>query len=178
MLSTVAFALAACQPDSCRIKGEAKEFEDSTLLYLSTDLRDGHPFDSIRVDDGRFYYRLETDSTCLCLLYPATKHPMEGVTFFTERGNVYIELSPETAASRVSGTVINNEWQALNDRVSHCDQQLRETMQEAKDSIIIRRLYADVDSLYEGVNQAIRETALRNRDNALGRFINRHYNNL
>lgn len=175
LLLVTTLLLTACQRDTCRIRGEAKGWKDGTLLYLSVNPDNGHPFDSIRVDGGRFDYLLTTDSIRLCLLYPSTKSPSEGVYFFTEPGNIYIELLPKIAASRVSGTVINNEWQALNNDVAHCDRRLRRIMREAKDSINVRRLHADINRLYEDINKNISETAMRNRDNALGQFINSHY---
>jgi hypothetical protein len=43
------------------------------------------------------------------------------------------------------------------------------------DSIEPRKLYCQTDSIYGTLNRRINEAALRNRDNAMGRFIASHH---
>ena len=100
------------------------------------------------------------------------------LTFFIEPGNIYLELKPVVAQSRVSGTAINNEWQALNDATTRSDLTIRELIAFSKDSINIRQQYATLSDVYRQLNREIIEAATRNKDNALGRFIISHYQGL
>lgn len=165
--------LTACQSNTYSVKGEAKGMADGTNLYLATGLDDAQPLDTLTVMDGRFQLRGETDTTLLCRLYPADKPEVQAL-FFLEPGHIYIELSQ---VSRVSGTKVNNEWQALNDIVAQYDLRLRQIVgSSAKaDSISTRKLYDEVSQLYDQLNSDIMQVAQRNEDNALGRFISTHY---
>lgn len=169
-----ALMFSACQSNTFHIKGEAKDFADGTILYLTTDLSDGLPTDSIIVDDGKLSLSGTTDSTLFCRLYVTTvSEPL--LTFFIEPGNIYLEMKPANAQSRVSGTVINNEWQALNDATTLSDLTIRELFAFKKDSINLQQQYATVSEIYHQLNLKIAETAHRNKDNALGHFISSHY---
>jgi len=169
-----ALMFSACQSNTFHIKGEAKDFADGTVLYLTTDLSDGLPTDSIIVADGKLSLSATTDSAQFCRLYVTTAaEPL--LTFFIEPGNIYLEMKPAIGQSRVSGTVINNEWQALNDATTLSDLTIRELFAFSKDSINLQQQYSTVSELYHQLNQKIAETAQRNKDNALGHFISSHY---
>lgn len=174
-LAAAALMTAACQSDTCHIRGEAKGFRDGTRLYLSPGPTAGEPFDSLSIADGRFCYEGTADTARLCRLSPASDVQHGGLLFFLEPGNIYIELSPMDGRSRVSGTKVNNEWQALNDRVTADDREIRHVMAQARDSLSPRKLYDEINRIYNGLAADIEQAALRNRDNALGRFISRHF---
>jgi len=170
-LAMAGFLFAACQSDTYYIKGEASHLNDSTVLYLTADLQnDSWPMDSMIVCNGRFTYSGTTDSIRLCRLYEAG-NVEHALLFFNEPGHIYIELSPQPGLSRVSGTKINNEWQALNDTVAHYDQRLRQLIASQKDSLSPRYVHSEADNIYNTLKKRISEAALRNRDNALGHFI-------
>ena len=188
-LATVAVLTAACQSNTYYIIGEAHDTPDGAVLYLSTDDSSGisqdtcgssgcHTaptlLDSITVSGGRFGYTATTDTARLCHLYDKAR-PESSVTLFLEPGNIYVELSKKEGRSRVSGTVLNNQWQALNDTVAKYDARLRQLMLTAGDSISPRRLHAQVAEIYDNLTRRISEAALNNRDNALGRFIATHW---
>ena len=175
-LATVTFMIAACQSNTYHIKGEAKGFKEGTSLCLSAGLTDRKTIDTLYITNGRFSYEGATDSVYLCRLCPVGAHQEEEILFFLEPGNIYIELSQEASHSRVSGTKVNNEWQALNDRVTASDHEIRRIMAQAKDSISTRKLYDDMERIYTGLTADIKKTALRNKDNALGHFISHHFN--
>ena len=145
-LAVATLTLAACQSDVCHITVEDTTRNSPTYTTQ-------HTPDSIR----------------LCRL------PDTDVLYFNEPGNVYIELSPQEGQSRVSGTRLNNEWQALNDTVAKYDKQLRQILGPEGDSLNPRIIHRQVSQIYETLNQRINETALRNRDNALGRYIVTHF---
>jgi hypothetical protein len=179
-LATATLAMAACQSNTYYIKGEAKEMGNGTKLYMTAVTDDTQPIDSLVVIDGRFTLTGTADTAMLCKLYSASS-PEVSVTFFLEPGNIYIELAQQLSSltgksrslSRVSGTKVNNEWQALNDTVAKYDRLLRGLMKS--DSIEPRKLYCQTDSIYGTLNRRINEAALRNRDNAMGRFIASHH---
>lgn len=175
-LALTVFLLAACQSGICYIKGEARQYVDGTLLYLADEQGETLlPTDSFIVTNGVFCYESPaTDSLRLCRLYPKDV-PWNGITFFLEPGNIYIELSQKQAASRVSGTKSNNEWQALNDTVLKYDRQIRQLIGHPADSISLKKLSGEADRLYSTLTQRINETAVRNKCNALGRFIAIHF---
>ena len=162
--------MVACQSNAYHIKGEAKGCKDGEVLYIADGLsHDAPPTDSIVVTEGRFVLHGETDTARFCRLYRAAD-PRQDITFFLEPGNIYIELSTRPAHSRVSGTVANNAFQTLNDRVAAADRELRRVM---KDDHADRT--AQVKAIYNRLDCEIRMAAARNDDNALGRFISAHY---
>lgn len=169
------FIFTACQSDIYYIRGEARQLPSGCVLYLTDDLNaNRRPFDSIVVSDGRFHYQGIVDKPHISKLYPAG-NPQQGVTFFTEPGNIYIELSSTTGRSRVSGTVINNRWQALNDSVTKYDCRIRRILGSSNDTIIPRQRYEETQQLFNKLTQIIRTTAVYNKNNVLGHFISTHY---
>lgn len=170
--------VASCQSDNYYIRGEAWWLKDGTKLYLNTTLNtNGQPTDSTMVIAGHFLLQGTTDSSCISRLSIADDE-QPAIIFFTEPGNIYIELAPEQGCSRVSGTEVNNRWQALNDSVALCDQSIRQLMSSAHDSVNISHLSTSMQQLYDGITRLISLTAAENRDNALGRFICTHYQGL
>ena len=116
-------------------------------------------------------YKALADERLLCLIPAGSSTP--ALYFFACAGKAYVELSPEEGRSRVSGTKVNNEWQALNDTVAKYDQHLRALF--AKDSISPQKTYARTEQVYTALSRRISEAAIKNKDNALGRFISSHY---
>ena len=170
-LTALTLIVTACQSDLYTIRGEARQFADGTLLCLTTNLNnDTADCDTIRVTDGRFTYTATAADIHLCRLYAPTS-PDASVLLFTEPGNIYVELSPLSGHSRVSGTKTNNEWQALCDTVAHYDRRLRTLVTTARDSLSPRATATQMERHYATLTQRIREAAERNKDNALGRFI-------
>ena len=166
-----ALCFAACQSDTYYIKGEAKDFADGTELYLAEAVGEHHVVDTLAVQNGRFAYGAPADERLLCLIPAGAAEP--ALYFFACPGNVYVELSTKVGRSRVSGTRVNNEWQALNDTVAKYDRHIRSLFDA--DSLHPRKIYAGTERLYTTLPRRISETALRNKDNALGRFIDSHY---
>ena len=173
-LALAALCFAACQSDTYYIKGEAQGLADGTVVYLAEAEGTQRVLDSLVVSDGRFSGEgaATDDAPLFCKLYPKG-HADGGLLFFLVTGNIYAELSAETGASRVSGSKINNQWQALNDTVGKYDARLRELF--SADSLAPRNVYAETARIYSTLSRRISETAQRNSDNALGRFISSHY---
>ena len=169
-LATATIMLTACQFNAYHIKGEAKGCEDGEVLYIADGLTpDTPPIDSIIVTESHFIFHGETDTARLCRLYRGS-NPCQFVTFFLEPGDIYVELSPHPGYSRVSGTSANNAWQALNDKTSACDRQLRRIMKDDRHD-----RSAQVKAVYTKMDRDIREAAVKNADNAMGRFVSTRY---
>lgn len=68
ILTAAGIMLAACQSNTYHIKGTVKDVQEDTL-FLTTDLQQGTPRDTILVKDGQFELSGETDSTYFCMIY-------------------------------------------------------------------------------------------------------------
>jgi thiol-disulfide isomerase/thioredoxin len=116
-LAAAGILLVACQSKTYKIEGSGNGIKNGDTLYLTNDLASGAPTDTIIVKEGKFSIEGESDSTYLCLLYNA-QHREINVPFFIEPGGkIAVTISEEPGMSRVSGTTVNNQWQALNDSI-------------------------------------------------------------
>ena len=165
-LAATALISVGCQSNVYHIKGEAKDFANGTKLYITSVVDNTRGYlDSITVNNGKFSFEGVTDSVVLCRLY-YPKEPETSVLFFIETGNIYIELSKTAGLSRVSGTKVNNEWQALNDTVTKYDEKIRALFQMYEDSLSPHKLYFEANRIYTTLTRRITETAIRNSDKA------------
>lgn len=168
-----ALLLVGCQSDFCHVTGTAGDLSDGDTLFVTFCLVTDSPKTVILVQEGHFEWSTEADTARLCRLWVA-RHPNRDVTFFAERGSVSISL--DNGKSRVSGTHLNDEWQALNDMAAEYSQRINRQINchvtaGTPPSLITRR----VAKLYEEMEQHISEVAERNKDNELGRFISSHH---
>ena len=85
-------------------------------------------------------------------------------------GRFVLHGETDTVRSCVSGTVANNGWQALNDKVAATDRELRRILHDEKADRA-----AQVKAVYNRLDREIRMSAVRNDGNAFGRFISTHY---
>ena len=106
----------------------------------------------------------------------AKKAPACQVSFFTEPGTITIELNSQPGTSRVSGTRLNNEWQQLTDSVEMMGYEVARLLRHpAADTTAQKALANRVDSLHRKMSACILNTAQRNKDNPLGKYINENY---
>ena len=77
----------------------------------------------------------------------------------------------------MSGTQLNNQWQALNDTVQKLGTQLIRLAQLSTRTNAAHRqqLQQQVDSLHHRISDCITQTGQRNRQNVLGRYIIQNY---
>lgn len=108
--------LAACQSKNYHISGTTEGATDGEKLYLTTDMEHGIPCDSVIIHNGKFELSGEADSVRFCMLY-SINHEELSASFFLEPGRIQVKMSIDPTAGRVGGTVINDEWQRLNDSV-------------------------------------------------------------
>ena len=76
----------------------------------------------------------------------------------------------------VSGTKLNNEWQQLTDSVAILGNQVALLLRHPEaDTTAQKALVTNVDSLHRKMSACILNTAQRNKDNPLGKYINENY---
>ncbi len=160
-LALAGIALGSCQSDSYQIKGFARTFQEGDTICMATESKTDLLAHAI-VSEGQFLFTGKTDTISLCRIY-VKQEPNCGVTFFLEPGELTIEINSETEHSRVSGSRINNEWQQLSDSIQLL----------AKD--IARKDAYTIDSLHRRMSDCILNTARRNKDNYLGKYILENY---
>ena len=167
--------LTACQSNSYRIDGFAGMFLEGDTVVLAADAAPDVPIATTLVHDGKFLFSGETDTVGLCTVYQK-QLPDQRLTFFLEPGNIAIELNRAPVCSRVSGTIVNNEWQALTDSIQLLSKGVMRLLQKpATDSAgQVNHVHA-IDSLHRRMSDCIVHTAQRNKDNPLGRYILENY---
>lgn len=177
-LTAASLVLAACQSNVFHIQGTAENMADGDTLFLTSDLTDGIPQDTLVVKDGKFHFSAPTDSAMLCMVYSAKEHQINA-TFFTEPGTVDIRLSATPGGSRVGGTLLNREWQRLNDSVLTIGKDINR---------IAERIYGHpstpeeqqrgmqaIEQLNKRFSRMIVATAERNISNEFGCFLLTYY---
>lgn len=176
----MALVFAACQSDVCKVKGTVALHDGATLLIapcvvdstLTGDSLQACPTDTVVVAEGTFHWQTKVDTARLYRIWPSDA-PQRYATFFAERGTVSISF--DSTAVRVSGTYLNDQWQALNDSVADYAQRIDRTVRTliaagTPPSLVTRR----VSLLYEEIEKLIASTANRNKDNELGRHLASH----
>lgn len=173
-LAAAGVLLCACQSNTYQIDGYARSYAEGDTICL---MKEGvqQPIAITTVKDGKFAFYGETKEIELyCAM--AKQAPDCQVSFFTEPGITTIELNSEPGTSRVSGTRLNNEWQQLTDSVATLGNQVVLLLRHpANDTTAQKALVTSVDSLHRKMSNCILNTAQRNKDNPLGRYINENY---
>ena len=175
-LAAAALWLTSCQSNTYHIKGTAKSLPDGQTVYLSADPGTLAPCDSAIITQGAFRFDGKTDSTHAATIY-AKHNATQSIDFLLTPGSAVILLTATPGQSRISGSKVHDEWQAMTDQLNaHSNrlQQLIKSSGSLTDS-------GQVDLLIEArriereMRACIANTAQRNADNALGRFIATHY---
>lgn len=177
-LAAVGLMATACQPDSFRLNGIVHGINDGDTLFLTRDFRSGTPQDTLVVSNGKFAIHSRTDSTSICMIYQKD-HPETNAIFFVEPEEITVELSTEYGKSRVSGSKVNNEFQAMSDNVLSYSTQINKLTEQAYQEGLTPEqqvtLIAETERLYSEMMLTIVTTAERNIDNELGFFIVTNY---
>ena len=166
----------SCQSDSYKIYGYASQLRDGDTITLALENHQQKILGQTLVTNGNFRFSGITDTTIFCRAY-LNKEPLTYVSFFLEPGNITIELNPYPASSAVSGTTLNNEWQGLNDSVQMLGYRLiRMAEKSTQDPNADRQqIQIAIDSLHRTISSCIKNTASRNKDNVLGKYIRENY---
>lgn len=175
-LAAAGIVFCSCQSDSYKINGYASQLHDGDTITLTLEDHAQKILGQVIVTEGNFKLSGTTDTTVFCRAY-LNRQPLTSVSFFLEPGNITIELNPYPKQSRVSGTVMNNEWQKLNDEVQTIGDQLIRTAEAASKTKTANRqqLQQQIDSLHRKISNCITNTASRNKNNVLGKYIKENY---
>lgn len=107
-------AISSCQKSiSYTITGEVKD-QRVKQIYLVTDLDQGIPFDTVKVEGGKFAYNGQIDSVSVCFVGNLNDSIMM-MPIILEEGNINIVLSRIPTESHVGGTALNDEFQKINE---------------------------------------------------------------
>lgn len=175
LIIAASITLAACQSKTYQIKGTAEDIADGDTLFLTTDLQQGIPRDTVLVKDGKFEFSGETDSTYFCVIY-SKKDETATTSLFVEPGTIKVIISKTPGASRVGGTNINDEWQRMNDSTMVIGKEINN---------IAEKLYANdkatqadqekamsrIEQLNKHFSTIVLKTTERNIQNELGCFL-------
>ena len=175
-LAVVGIALCSCQSDSYKINGYALDLQEGDTITLALEEHQQKILGQTLVTNGNFKFLGTTDTTIFCRAY-LNRDPLTYVSFFLEPGDITIELNPYPAPSAVSGTVLNNEWQGLNDSVQMLGYQLIRLAENASRDQVTDHQQAQqaIDSLHRKISDCIKNTSQRNKDNVLGKYIKENY---
>ena len=109
--------LISCQPkqgSNYTLSGSVADMSDGDTLYLLSGLSESTRFDTLFVSHGRFHTEGFVEEPSLCFLYSARSQSIIS-PFFLEPGVIDIDYSSPSGGGSVSGTVMNDALQALND---------------------------------------------------------------
>ena len=170
--------LASCQQNNYKIEGSGKVLHDGDTLYLTSDLNEMKPSDTIIVKNGKFTLTGETDSTYFCLLFSPNNGELV-MPFFVERGNIKLELPEDMDKARVSGTLCNQEWQTVLDSTIVMSKRINELsvkMFRNEDNIELQaKCQQEVSELNDRFNRFIFDTGKKNINNEFGYFVVNYY---
>jgi hypothetical protein len=174
-LAVMGLLLASCQSNSYQINGYALHLEEGDTILLAHDTEPKHPLAMTTISGGKFYMEETLDNKEPCRIY-LKRMPECSALFFPDEGTVTIELCLPPTPSRISGTILNNEWQQMNDSIQHMGKKLiRIVEQQDSDSVAHMARFRVTDSLHRLMSNIIISTGKRNKDNPLGRFIQENY---
>ena len=165
-------ALSSCNKSiTYTITGEVKDPRVKELL-LVTDLDKGIPFDTVKVESGKFSYNGETDSTVVCFIGNLNDSLMM-MPIILEEGTITVFLSRTPTEARIGGTPLNEEFQRINE----AGYKFQKDMEEIK--AYADSMAAPTDSqkaeierramnTYNGFTELYYKSAEKNIDNELG----------
>jgi len=174
-LTVVGTLCLSCQSNVYQIEGFARDFTDGDTICLRYESAGDSTVFITEVIDGKFSFSGETDAVALCHIF-TKKNPESTVSFFLEPSRITVELSLVPERNRISGTIMNNTWQQLNDSIRLLGQEaVRTSMLPISDSASHLMGVQIIDSLHRRMSDCILNTARRNSDNPLGKYIDQNY---
>ena len=174
ILTAAGIMLAACQSNTYHIKGTVKDVQEDTL-FLTTDLQQGTPRDTILVKDGQFELSGETDSTYFCMIYSKNEEALN-IPLFIEPGMIKVLLSKTPGVSRVGGTAINDEWQRMSDSTMVIGKEINNIAEkvfanEKATQEEQQKAMAQIEKLNQRHAKVVLDFTERNIKNELGYFL-------
>ncbi len=176
-LALVGSIFCSCQSDSFRINGQSDLLaEGDTICLINEDNPNKVLCTTVSNNEKFLMTGTIPESPTLCRIY-VKKDPAYSAELFLESGDITVELAQPPKQSRVSGTRLNNEWQKLNDSIKFLGKELIHISKIAKDADqTTHNLHLKkIDSLHRRMSECILNTAQRNSNNMLGKYIQKNY---
>lgn len=171
-------ALTACQSSSYQVNGTIEGAADGDTLFLTSDMQTGIPSDTLIVEDGKFSISGEADSVHLCMIYSAKRNELNA-PFFIEPGTIKVQISETPGASRVGGTLCNDEWQLLNDSVVSIGKEINRIAEHIYGNTISQeeqqKGMEDIEKLNNRFSDLVIKTCEKNIRNEFGYFLLTYY---
>lgn len=178
VLTVTGLLMAACQSKLYQVNGSAESMADGDTLYLTTDMTEGVPTDTIIVSDGHFSLSGETDTVRLCMIYSAARNEIN-IPFFLEPGTISIKLSDTPGNSRVGGTSCNDAWQQLNDSVMAIGLEINRIAEHIYGNTVSQeeqqKGMRQIEQLNKRFSALVCRTAEKHIDNEFGYFLLTYY---
>lgn len=168
--------VAACQSNTYQLKGTADGVPDGQTVYLTDNPGTLMPIDSAIISDGHFRFEGQTDATRAATVY-TRQDSLLSIDILLTPGSASVVLSATAGHSRISGSTIHDEWQAMNDQLALYGDTLRQLASykgQLTDSGHIA-LLTEARRIERQMKACILTTAQRNSQNELGRFITTHF---
>ncbi|MBQ8715435.1 MAG: AhpC/TSA family protein [Prevotella sp.] len=174
ILTAAGITLAACQSNTYHIKGTVEDAQGDTL-FLTTDLQQGTPRDTIVIKDGQFELSGETDSTYFCMIYSKNEESLN-CPIFIEPGTIKVLLSKTPGGSKVGGTAINDEWQRMTDSTMVIGKEINNIAEkvfanEKATEAEQQAAMAKIEQLNQRHSKVVLDFTERNIKNELGYFL-------
>lgn len=174
-LAATGLMLASCQSNSYQLNGYALHLQEGDTILLAHDAAPDRPFAMTTVSNGKFYMTGTTDDPQPCRVF-LKRDPDCAAFFFPEAGTIAVELNVPPTPSRVSGTVLNNRWQQLNDTIESLGTTfIRIAERQDSDTLAHLNRMRAIDLLHRHISGIIIKTGSQNKDNPLGRYILDNY---
>ena len=177
-IAATGVVLTACHSNAYHLSGTVEGMEDGDTLFLTTDLEQGIPTDTILVSDGQFTYSGEADSVALAMVYSAKRNELNA-NFFIEPGDIRIKISEEPGTSRVGGTGCNDSWQELMDSVVTIGKRINRIAEHIYGNTVSKeeqeKGMAQMDDLNRHFANVLIQTARKNIKNEFGYFLLTYY---
>ena len=177
--SILALLLVGCQSNTYKLQGTAEGLEDGDTLFLTDDMINGTPSDTIIIEKGAFSFKGEADKeTALCMIYSDKQNEINAA-FIREPGEITIKLSATPGASRVSGTPCNDEWQRLNDSVMVIGKEINRIAENIYGGNVTQEQQQkgmdEIEKLNKRFANVVIETTEKNIGNEFGYFLLTYY---
>lgn len=171
VLSTL---LTACHSQTTKINGTADGYGEGDTLFITSDLTNGTPSDTIIVHNGKFSYECQKDSVLFCYIY-SSKGNTPSFPFFIEPGEIDMNIGMKPQTSVIKGTVSNNKLQELRNIIFSKQNKMDSIMSSVYDSNLSeqdqKKKMSEIKNLNSELNTAIIHAANDNLDNEFGFFL-------
>lgn len=175
ILAVAGLIISSCESHYYKVEGYTRDFADGDTICLKAASPTFSQLRYTTVASGKFHFAGEADSVMLYEIY-ASKAPKEGITFFNVAGTTTVELNHKPHHSRVSGTMVNNNWQQLADSIDLYAAMIKHILRrKTNDTLSIRLRAQSIYSLHRQMSDCITHTATRNKHNPLGQYILANY---